>query len=290
MQEEFPKMAALRPLPGRAMDEGDTRALAADKSAAASPVAASPVAEVEREQRPTIRLERKHPLAIRWMHWINFPALFVMIWSGLLIYWNDAIPTEGHAHEVYRVGIGSVTLFRLFPDWFWNAIHAPFRVTTGLGLHFLFMWLFAVNGLLYGLYLAISGEWRFMVPDRRSVREAIQVTLVDLRLRKGLPAQKKYNGAQKIAYTTVLLMGVGSLLTGVAIYKPAQLHLVTTWLGGYEMARWEHFWLTMGFCGFFMIHVVQVAMAGWNNLRSMVSGYEIKGVDEPSLERERRSW
>src|ERR1051326_664357 len=32
------------------------------------------------------RLEKKHPLAIRWFHWINFPILFVMIWSGLLIY------------------------------------------------------------------------------------------------------------------------------------------------------------------------------------------------------------
>jgi hypothetical protein len=26
----------------------------------------------------TLRLERKHPLAIRWMHWINFPVLFIM--------------------------------------------------------------------------------------------------------------------------------------------------------------------------------------------------------------------
>jgi hypothetical protein len=36
---------------------------------------------------PSIRLEKKHPLAIRWMHWINFPVLATMIWSGLLIYW-----------------------------------------------------------------------------------------------------------------------------------------------------------------------------------------------------------
>jgi len=33
------------------------------------------------------RLEKKHLLAIRWLHWINFPLLFLMIWSGLLIYW-----------------------------------------------------------------------------------------------------------------------------------------------------------------------------------------------------------
>ena len=31
----------------------------------------------------------KHPLAIRWMHLINFPVLAVAIWSGLLIYWGQ---------------------------------------------------------------------------------------------------------------------------------------------------------------------------------------------------------
>ena len=239
---------------------------------------------------PTLALDRKHPLAIRWMHWINFPILFTMIWSGLLIYWNDSDNAYLHPHAVYRVGLGSVTLVRFFPEWFWKAINAPYRVTEGLGYHFFFMWLFAINGLLYVAYLLISGEWRLMVPDRRSLAEAIQVTLVDLHLRKGLPPQKKYNAAQKIAYTSVILMGAGSLITGLAIYKPTQAHWVTTLLGGYEMARWEHFWLTMGFVAFFVIHVVQVVMAGWNNFRSMVSGYEIKRIEEPSIEAERRTW
>jgi hypothetical protein len=27
----------------------------------------------------SIRLEKKHPLAIRWMHWINFPVFFVLL-------------------------------------------------------------------------------------------------------------------------------------------------------------------------------------------------------------------
>jgi len=241
-------------------------------------------------QAPSIRLERKHPLAIRWMHWINFPVLFIMIWSGLLIYWNDSDNAYMHAHKVYRVGVGNATLFRLFPDWFYKLINAPYHVTDGLGNHFFFMWIFALNGVAYVLYTAISGEWRYLLPDRRSLKEAIQVTLVDLHLRKGLPPQKKYNGAQRIAYTSVILMGAGSLLTGLAIYKPTQTHWLTSLLGGYEMARWEHFWLTIAFVGFFLVHVLQVVLAGWNNFRSMVSGLEVKRVEEPSLEAERRSW
>jgi len=241
-------------------------------------------------QAPSIRLERKHPLAIRWMHWINFPVLFIMIWSGLLIYWNDSDNAYMHAHKVYRVGIGHITLFRFFPDWFYKLLHVPYRVTDGLGNHFFFMWIFALNGVAYVLYTAISGEWRYLLPDRRSLKEAIQVTLVDLHLRKGLPPQKKYNGAQRIAYTSVILMGAGSLLTGLAIYKPTQTHWLTSLLGGYEMARWEHFWLTIAFVGFFLVHVLQVVLAGWNSFRSMVSGLEVKRVEEPSLEAERRSW
>ena len=264
----------------------------AGKAADAAPLAPAtvdPPAEIP-PVTPTIRLEKKHPLAIRWMHWVNFPVLFIMIWSGLLIYWNDSDNAYQHPHAVYRIGVGSLTLFRFFPKGFWKAIDAPYNVTEGLGYHFFFMWVFALNGIAYVLFTVLSGEWRFVVPDRKSLKEGIQVTLKDLHLSKYLPPQKKYNGAQKIAYTSVILMGAGSLITGLAIYKPTQAHWVTSLLGGYEMARWEHFLLTLGFSGFFLVHVTQVALAGWNNFRSMVSGLEVKPVEEPSLEAERESW
>jgi len=231
----------------------------------------------------SIRLEKKHPLAIRWMHWINFPVLATMIWSGLLIYWNDSTPpNDANAHEVYRIGIGSFTLIRLFPKWFWDSWHAAYRPAEGLGYHFFFMWLFLLNGLAYVLYTFFSGEWRYLVPSRNSFNEAIQVALHDLGLRKEPLPRRKFNGAQQIAYSAVILMGLGSLITGLAIYKPSQAHLVTLALGGYEVARWLHFWLTMGYCVFFLIHISQVAKAGWNNFRAMISGYEIVAANEPS--------
>jgi thiosulfate reductase cytochrome b subunit len=229
-----------------------------------------------------LELVEKHPRAIRWMHWINFPVLTVMIWSGLLIYWGDSIPPYQHAHAVYRIGLGHWTLVRFFPPWFWKWLNAPYQLTWGIGWHVLFMWFFAVNGVVYALYLAISGEWRVLWPRTESFREAMWVTLYDLHLpaarRRGLPAHGKYNGAQRIAYTAIVLMGAGSLVTGLAIYKPTQAHWLTSLLGGYEMARWLHFWLMMGFCGFFVVHVAQVVLAGWNNFRSMVSGYELRSA------------
>ncbi len=154
-----------------------------------------------------------------------------------------------------------------------------------MALHFFFRWCFAVNGILYVCYLALSGEWRYVFPDHRSFRDAILVTLHDLHLRKSCPSQGKYNGAQKLAYTGIILIGAASLITGAAIYKPVQLAWLTEFLGGYELARWEHFWIMIAFLLFFAIHVAQVIKAGWNNFRSMVSGYELIPVEERPRER-----
>jgi len=75
-------------------------------------------------------------------------------------------------------------------------------------------------------------------------------------------------------------MGIGSLITGLAIYKPAQLSWLAALCGGYEAARLIHFILTMGYLGFFLVHIGQVILAGWNNFRSMVIGWElIRGGD-----------
>ena len=62
------------------------------------------------------QLEEKHPLAIRWLHWVSFPFLFLMIWSGLLIYW---------ANDVYRIGWGETTLVSFFPERFYTALRIP---------------------------------------------------------------------------------------------------------------------------------------------------------------------
>ncbi len=71
-------------------------------------------------------------------------------------------------------------------------------------------------------------------------------------------------------------MGAGSLLTGLAIYKPVQVAWLVALFGGYPIARFLHFWLTVGYVLFFMIHIAQVIRAGWNNFRAMIIGYEVR--------------
>jgi thiosulfate reductase cytochrome b subunit len=215
------------------------------------------------------KIIKKHPLAIRWLHWINFPVLAIMIWSGLLIYW---------ANDVYRLGWGNKTILKFFPDSFYKVLNIPFRLAEGMSLHFVFMWFFAINGLIYFLYLLFSKEYKLIFPNKRSLKESWQVLLHDLHIKKGMPPQKKYNAAQRIAYTGVIIMGFFMLLTGLAIYKPAQLYWLCAMLGGYEWARAEHFIITLLFCLFFLVHILQVIFAGWNNFRGMVTGFEVEKI------------
>jgi len=211
-------------------------------------------------------IREKHSLAMRWTHWVNFPLLAIMIWSGMLIYW---------ANDVYTVTIFGHTFVRFFPQWFYNTLHIPQRLAEGMAFHFLFMWFFTLNGIFYVLYTLISGEWRELWLKRRSFKEAWQVVLHDLHIRKTAPPQNKYNAAQRVAYSAIILMGIGSVLTGLAIYKPVQFNWLAWLLGGYHLARIWHFVLTIGYVLFFLIHIIQVILAGWNNFRSVVSGFEV---------------
>jgi len=215
-------------------------------------------------------IKEKHSLAMRWTHWINFPVLAIMIWSGMLIYW---------ANDAYSLTLFGYTVYHFFPDSAFTFFHIPYRLAEGMAFHFLFMWFFTLNGIFYVLYTIFSGEWRNLVPQKNSFRDAWLVLLHDLHIRKTIPPQNKYNAAQRIAYTAIIIMGIGSVLTGLAVYKPVQFYWLCWIFGGYNFARFLHFTLTIGYLFFFVIHVVQVFIAGWNNFRSVISGFEV--IDEP---------
>jgi thiosulfate reductase cytochrome b subunit len=217
------------------------------------------------------QLRLKHPRAIRWFHWINIPLLIIMIYSGLMIYC---------ATDDYDLKIGGVVLFHFFPKWFYKDLGLYHNLPVGMAYHFTFMWFFALNGFCYVLYTFISGEWRHLYPNRHTLREAWHFLLFEFQLRKEPPPQLKYNAVQRIAYTGIILMGAGSVVTGLAIYKPTQLSWLTNALGGFEWARWEHFTLVFTYLFFVVIHVGQVIRAGWNNFRAMITGYELVPAKE----------
>lgn len=217
---------------------------------------------------PRVAVHR-HGRGTRWTHWINGPLLLVMIWSGLRIYWADLRDPVG-------VGIAGWHWFDLFPDWFNEALGLERRLARGLAFHLTFGWLFALNGAVYAAYSLVTGSWRRLVPGRGAGREAAGVVLHDLGLKRDKPEKTgTYNAAQRISYSLILGLGVVAMLTGFAIYKPTQLSPLTTAFGGYESARTIHFGVTVAFVAFFVVHILQVARAGFGNFWSMVTGWEL---------------
>ncbi|HEX9052422.1 MAG TPA: cytochrome b/b6 domain-containing protein [Anaeromyxobacter sp.] len=193
------------------------------------------------------------PWLVRATHWSHVILFAIMAGSGLQIL--AAYPFLGAQGEPY--------------GWYPLQGRAPPRLLTighwlagGRHWHFAFMWPFAVNALVYAVFLFASGEWRRRIfLPRRDARNAWHTLLHDLRLRRQPPAPVGlYNGMQRLAYTVVLAVAPLLVLSGLAMYKPVQLPRLTAAMGGYDLARAIHLGVLALLCAFLVIHVVQAAL------------------------------
>jgi thiosulfate reductase cytochrome b subunit len=247
-----------------------TQAAAAAPAAAPAPAATMPAATsaavpvalaAATGKRPLVR---RHHWLVRVTHWANAVLLLGMIGSGLQIYnaYHWLGPRGGPFYPNPWNG-------RSFPPWAtlggWLA--------GGLNWHFFLAWPFVLGGAAYVLYLALSGEWRSLLFMPRDVPRAVEMQLYYLRLRKEHPPQGKHNALQKAAYTFIVLLAVVSTLSGFAIYKADQLAWLTRLFGGYELARFWHFWAVFLFIAFTLVHVTLVLLVDPASLRAMITGW-----------------
>jgi thiosulfate reductase cytochrome b subunit len=191
-----------------------------------------------------------HPLWVRVTHWINALAMLVMIGSGWQIY--DASP---------------LPLFRFeFP----TSITLGGDLPTGLAWHFAAMWLLAANGLVYvGLGLA-SGRFRAKLFPIRG-RDIVADMAAALRGKLAHDDLAVYNATQRLLYLGAILAGVVIVLSGLSIWKPVQLQWLTALFGGYDAARYVHFFAMSTIVLFLVVHVV-VALLVPKSLRAMIIG------------------
>jgi thiosulfate reductase cytochrome b subunit len=106
-----------------------------------------------------------------------------------------------------------------------------------------------------------NGEWRrrLFIPGRDASNAVLQFAYY-MRIRRTPPPADFYNGLQRLAYNSVILFGLVMVLSGLAIYKPVQLHFLTLLFGGYDGARVIHL---AGLCLlalFAAAHLVLVSM------------------------------
>ncbi len=207
------------------------------------------------------RIYRKHTRVARFLHWANVIVIGALLWTALLLL--SGTPELPYSHWL--------------PTGFYKALHLDNRNDEGRVWHVLFSFLMIAVGVAYTAYLAISGRWKTLLPNATSWGDAYRVVLNDLGIRRHTPTQEKYNGAQRIAYTGVVILGLGEVVTGLAIYVKDWTAFANL-LGGQDAIRAEHFAFMLGIVAFVVVHLVQVARAGWNNARSMVIGDEIIGA------------
>jgi thiosulfate reductase cytochrome b subunit len=140
--------------------------------------------------------------------------------------------------------------------------------------HFAIAWFLIVNGVIYLVYMIASGEWRrrVFIPTR-DTSNALAMFAYYVRIRKTPPPEDFYNGLQRLAYTSAILFGVVVVMSGLAIYKPVQLHWITAALGGYDVARVVHLSCLVLLVGFTAMHLVLVALHP-RTIVTMVTGGE----------------
>ena len=189
-----------------------------------------------------------HPVWVRVTHWINVVAMVVMIGSGWEIY--NASP--------------------LFPFRFPRAITLGGWLAGALLWHFAAMWLLAVNGLIYLVLGILTGRFqRKLVPIRPG--DVLFDAKAALTGKLNHDDLSVYNAVQKLLYLGVILAGIVIVLSGLAIWKPVQLQELTAVFGGYDAARYVHFFAMATIVGFLVVHVVMALLVP-KSLRAMITG------------------
>lgn len=171
------------------------------------------------------------PLWVRRCHWANAVVFLVMLTSG----WQ---------------------VFNASPFWIG---HFPTAVTLGGSLpgallwHFAGMWVLAANGIVALTLLVASGRLRRLY----------------LSLGRGHQPGGERSRLQKVAYLGVLMLLALEILSGLAIWKPVQLQVLTQLAGGFQRAREVHF-ICMTLLGMFVAGHVVLALSSPRLLLAML--------------------
>ncbi len=256
------------------------------------------------------RLIYRHTVWVRSWHWINAIALLILLMSGLQIFNADPqlswgmttdfehpwVQMESTGDGARMRGITTVAGLKFdttgilgasgpkgsledrgFPHW--ATIPGLRDLGTGRHYHFLFAWIFVINGALYVAYTIWS----------RHLKRDLWPTLADL---KTIPASiwehmrlkhpegeaaARYNVLQKLAYLIVLygLLPL-MLLTGLTMSPGMDAAFPgLLWVfGGRQSARTLHFLSAWSIVIFFLIHIFEVLVSGaFNEVRSIVTGW-----------------
>jgi thiosulfate reductase cytochrome b subunit len=234
-------------------------------------------ASISEAQRPAAQAaSTAHSYNVRICHWINLVACVYLVWSGVHIFLD--FPELYWGNTGYR---GYPAAFKL-ADWglSWEEAGAIGDRRWGRNYHFTVAWVFLLNGLVYVAWSLYSTHFRNrMWPARGEWTLAhVRAELRDqLRWRsRRHDGTGRYGMLQKTSYLILIFVFVPlMILTGIAqspgftAAMPALLDL----FGGRQSARTLHTIGTVALVLFVLVHVLEVAAAGFFvKVRSMITG------------------
>lgn len=175
----------------------------------------------------------KQALLAKIFHWINIISLLLMITSGLQIY--NANPVFGG-----RGGWEFPSIF-LLGGW----------LAGGRHWHFAAMWLYSLNLFCYGVYIFLTQRWR-----RRFISQN------DIKAFKSSNEKRKNYAWHRLIYTGIIPVLLLAILSGLAMYKPAQLYWLSSLFGSWQNLRTVHFITVPAIVLFSLLHSLSALKVG----------------------------
>jgi Ni/Fe-hydrogenase b-type cytochrome subunit len=221
--------------------------------------APDPIARLEAGEN-NILVVHEHPWVVRFCHWLNAVSLFVMAASGLQIF--RAFPSFGP--KIPQHNLLNVPKFLTLGGWLGGALQ----------WHMTFAWIYVATGIFYLAYQIFSGNYRqslFVPKDLDGVWPMISHYFF---FGRKPPQTEVYNPLQKMAYSSAILLGLLSILTGIVLYNPVQFSFLAMSMGGFHWARLWHFCVLCTLLLFVLGHLIMVILHGWNNFTSMLTGWK----------------
>jgi thiosulfate reductase cytochrome b subunit len=181
-------------------------------------------------------------LVIKLFHGTIMVSLLLMMSSGLQIY--NATPVFGGK------GGWQFPKFLTLGEW----------LAGGRDWHFLGMWFFSFNLLIYGIYILLTKRWK------RRFASGSDVAVIT----KGQNPKRKAYAWHRLIYTGIIPILLLSIASGLAMYKPIQLAWLANLFINWQTLRTVHF-LTVPIATIFVIvHVLMgLKVGGMRILRSM---------------------
>lgn len=217
----------------------------------------------------------RHPAWVRLTHWLNVIAVVVLIMSGLNI-----LLAHPHLYWGVRSTFADpwLSLPRI-PNWL--LIPQIRNLAEARNYHFLFAWIFVLNGLVYlGLGVFTRRFSRRLWPTGADIRSIGPSVVEHARLQFPRDDRARvYNVIQKLTYLAMVLIVLPMMLiTGLSMSPGFNAigGVLLEIMGGRQSARTLHFISAGLIVGFIIVHVGLVIWTGlFNNMRAMVTGWFI---------------